>query len=277
MEDLRLVIDLALAVLTAFVGGVVAQRLRQPVILGYLVAGVVIGPFSPGPTVDSHTVQVLAEIGVTFLMFAVGAELSLGELRRLGRVTVLGGALQIGCTMGLGPLLAPALGLSFAQGVFLGALLALSSTVIALKVLMARGELQALHGRVALGILVAQDIAVVPMVVVLPALTAGTAGLLPHLAGAALKAGGILLGAYLVGARAVPRVLGHVPVTRTRELFLLGVVGLSLGTACSRGAVRRRQRLRLWRGVARAVARTEQPPTPSWPACAQAHSLSGHQ
>src|SRR5262245_12655618 len=112
MEDLRLLVDLALAVLTAFVGGVIAQRLRQPVILGYLVAGVVIGPFSPGPTVDSHTVQVLAEIGVAFLMFAVGAELSLGELRRLGRVTVLGGALQIGCTMGLGPLLAPALGLS---------------------------------------------------------------------------------------------------------------------------------------------------------------------
>jgi CPA2 family monovalent cation:H+ antiporter-2 len=194
-------------------------------------AGVLIGPFTPGPTVDPHTVQVLAEIGVAFLMFAVGAELPLGEMRRLGRVAALGGALQIACTMGLGPLLAPALGLSFTQGVFLGALLALSSTVVALKVLMGRGELQTLHGRVALGILVAQDIAVVPMVVVLPALAAGSAGLLVDLGTAALKAGGILLGAYAVGARAVPWVLGHVAVSRTRELFLLGVVGLALGTA----------------------------------------------
>jgi CPA2 family monovalent cation:H+ antiporter-2 len=231
MEDFALVLDLVIAVLTAFVGGVVAQRLGQPVILGYLVAGMAIGPFTPGPTVDVHTVQVLAEIGVAFLMFAVGAELSLGELRRLGRVAVLGGALQIGCTMGLGPLLAPLLGLTFVQGVFLGALLALSSTVVALKVLMGRGELQTLHGRVALGILVAQDIAVVPMVVVLPALAAGTDGLLLNLGVAALKAGAILLGAYVVGARAVPWVLGHVAVSRTRELFLLGVVGLALGTA----------------------------------------------
>ena len=231
MEDLRFVLDLVLAVVAAFAGGLVAQRLGQPVILGYLVAGVAIGPFTPGPIADPHTVHVLAEIGVAFLMFAVGAELSLGELRRLGRVASLGGTLQIACTMGLGPLLAPALGLSFVQGVFLGALLALSSTVVALKVLMGRGELQTLHGRVALGILVTQDIAVVPMVVVLPALAAGSEGLLGNLALAALKAGGILLGAYAIGARAVPWLLGHLAVSRTRELFLLGVVGLALGTA----------------------------------------------
>src|SRR4051812_7947872 len=176
MGELQLIVDLVLAVVTAFVGGALAQRLGQPVILGYLLAGVAIGPFTPGPTADVHSVQVLAEIGVAFLMFALGAELSIGELRRLGRVAILGGALQILCTMGLGPLLAPLLGLSFVQGVFLGALLALSSTVVALKILMGRGELQALHGRVALGILVAQDIAVVPMVVVLPSVAAGREG-----------------------------------------------------------------------------------------------------
>src|ERR687886_2903802 len=118
MEDLRLVIDLAVAVLTAFVGGIVAQRLRQPVILGYLVAGVVIGPASPGPRADVHMIQVLAEIGVAFLMFALGAEFSFGELRRLGRVASLGGGLQVLATMVLGPLLAPPLGLSLSQGVF---------------------------------------------------------------------------------------------------------------------------------------------------------------
>src|SRR5919202_1104038 len=108
--------------------------------------------------------------------------LAVDELRRLGKVAVLGGALQILCTMGLGPLLAPALGLTFPQGVFLGALLALSSTVVALRVLMDRGELGALHGRVALGILIAQDLAVVPMVVVLPSLLGGGDGLLMELA-----------------------------------------------------------------------------------------------
>lgn len=231
MEDLHLVIDLVLAVLAAFAGGLVAQRLGQPVILGYLLAGVVIGPFTPGPTADVHSVQVLAEIGVAFLMFALGAEVSLGELRQFGRVTVLGGALQILLTMGLGPLLAPLLGLSFLQGVFLGALLALSSTVVALKVLMGRGELQALHGRVALGILIVQDLAVVPMVVVLPALVAGGEGVLVELAFAAAKAAAVLLVAYLLGTRAVPWLLGHAAGTRSREVFLLGIVGLALGTA----------------------------------------------
>jgi CPA2 family monovalent cation:H+ antiporter-2 len=225
--------------------------LGQPVLLGYLLAGVALGPFTPGPTVDPHAVEALAEIGVAFLMFAVGAEVSLDELRRLGRVTGLGGALQIGATMALGPLLAPALGLSFGEGVFLGALLALSSTVVAVTVLMGRGELQALHGRVALGLLVAQDLAVVPMVVALPVLTApggllagGLGGLgapaggggavlaaLAPLGAVVLKAGAILAGAYLVGTRAVPWLLGRVAGTRTRELFLLAVVGLTLGTA----------------------------------------------
>src|SRR3954451_2873700 len=231
MGDLQLILDLVAAVLAAFVGGVVAQRLGQPVILGYLIAGVVIGPFTPGPTAGVHTVQVLAEMGVAFLMFALGAEVSLGELRRLGRVTMLAGPLQIIGTMGLGLLLAPAVGLSIAQGAFLGALLALSSTIVALKVLMARGELQALHGRVALGILIVQDLAVVPMVVVLPALVAGGEGVMTGLAVAAAKAAAVLVVAYLLGARAVPWLLGHAAGTRSREVFLLGIVSLALGTA----------------------------------------------
>lgn len=231
MNDSQLIVDLVLAVTTAFVGGALAQRLGQPVILGYLLAGVAIGPFTPGPVANAGSVQVLAEIGVAFLMFTLGAEFSFSELKRLGRIAILGGALQILCTMGLGPLLAPLLGLTFLQGVFLGALLALSSTVVALKVLLGRGELGALHGRVALGILIAQDLAVVPMVVVLPSVTAGSEGVLTDLAWAAVKAGGVLLGAYLLGARVVPWLLGRAAISRTRELFLLSVVALALGTA----------------------------------------------
>ncbi len=231
MEGLQLFVDLVLAVAAAFLGGIVAQRLGQPVILGYLLAGVAIGPFTPGPIANIQSVQVLADIGIAFLMFALGAEVSLAELRRLGRIAVLGGVLQIVLTIGLGPLLAPLLGLAWAQGVFLGALLALSSTVVALRVLIGRGELQALHGRVALGILLVQDLAVVPLVVVLPALATGGEALLQDLGLTALKAGGVLVGAYLVGARVVPWLLRHVAHSRERELFLLGVVALALGTA----------------------------------------------
>jgi CPA2 family monovalent cation:H+ antiporter-2 len=231
LEELALVVDLVLAVFAAFVGGVIAQRLGQPVIVGYLLAGVAIGPFTPGPSADVHNVAVVAEIGVAFLMFALGAEFSLGELRRLGRVAAIGGALQILGTVALGPALAPLLGLTLAQGVFVGALLSLSSTVVALKVLMARGELQAMHGRIALGLLIAQDIAVVPMVVLLPSLTLGGEGLLQEIAVAAGKALLVLLGAYVLGAKVVPRALAWAAVQRSRELFLLGVVAFALGTA----------------------------------------------
>ena len=117
--------------------------------------------------------------------------------------------------------------------VILGALLALSSTVVVLKVLMGRGELGALQGRVALGILLAQDIAVVPMVVVLPTLAAGGEGLPTALALAAAKATAVLLGAYLIGARAMPWLLDHIAGSRSRELFLLFVVGHDASLAFS--------------------------------------------
>lgn len=235
MGELQLALDLVLAVLAAVSGGAVAHRLGQPVLLGYLAGGVLIGPFTPGPVADLHTIQVFAEIGVAFLMFALGAEFSLGELRRLGRVVAAGGPLQIVGTMVLGPLLAPLLGLSLVEGLFLGALLALSSTVVALKVLMSRGELQALHGRVALGMLLVQDLAVVPMVVVLPTLAGPGDQLLGALFLAAGKAAALLLGAYLLGTRVVPWLMNHIAIGRSRELFLLLVVSLALGTAVLTG------------------------------------------
>jgi CPA2 family monovalent cation:H+ antiporter-2 len=231
VSDLHLVVDLVLAVVAALIGGLAAQRLGQPVLMGYLAGGMLIGPFTPGPSADPHSVAVLAEIGVAFLLFALGAEFSLGELRRLGRVASVGGPLQIVGTAALGPLLAPFLGLSLGQGLFLGGLLALSSTVVVLKVLLSRGETGALHGRAAIGILLVQDLAVVPMAVLLPAVASGADSLLPSLGLAAAKGVAILAGVYLVGTRLVPWLLHHVAAARSRELFLLIVVGLALGTA----------------------------------------------
>lgn len=231
MPELALLRDLALAVLAAFAGGLVAQRLGQPVIVGYLVAGVAIGPFTPGPIARTESIQLLAEIGVAFLMFSLGAELTLAEVRRVGRVAVWGGIAQIAATVALGPLLAVPLGLSFREGVFLGAILALSSTVVAVKLLMARGELDALHGRVSLGILIVQDLAVVPMVILLPSLARDLESGLAEVGLVVLKGGALVLAAFLVGTRVVPAVLGHAAGRRSRELFLLAVVALALGTA----------------------------------------------
>ncbi len=231
MPDVSLALNLSVAVLAAFLAGLVAQRCGLPVILGYLLAGIAIGPFSPLLRADQHDVQVLAEIGVMFLLFAVGAEFSLRELRHLGRIVVIGGIGQILLTMSLGPLIGRALGLSFTQGILLGALIALSSTVVVIKVLMSRGELQALHGRIALGILILQDIAVVPMVVILPALAAGGENLVFDLLLLAGKAAAVCLGAYFIGARVAHWLLTHIAQGESRELLILAVVALALGTA----------------------------------------------
>src|SRR5919197_476042 len=235
MSELEVLLNVVVALVIAFFGGALAQRVGLPTVVGYLVAGVLIGPFTPGYHVSQESIGALAEIGIAFLMFAVGAEFSQVELRRLGRVALAGGTLQILLTMALGPALGRLLGASFYEGIFLGALVALSSTVVALKVLMSRGELQSLHGRAAVAVLIAQDLAVIPMVVILPALGSGGGGgggqpggpfHLLVLLGEALA---LVVGTYVVGARIVPWILGHVAVPRSRELFLLGVVGLALG------------------------------------------------
>jgi CPA2 family monovalent cation:H+ antiporter-2 len=229
--DLRLLGDLVLATLAAFAGGLLAQWLRQPVILGYLLAGVAIGPATPGPIADPHSVQVLAELGVAFLMFAVGAEFSPAELKRSGRIAVLGGIAQILLTTTLGAAVAPMLGLDLPQGIFLGALLALSSTVVAIKLLQARGETGTLHGHTTLGFLILQDLAVVPMVIFLPVLAGRDVAPMSDLVATIAKAVVLLGATYLVGVRLVPRLLERAATARSRELFLLGVVSLALGTA----------------------------------------------
>ncbi|MDR0359136.1 MAG: cation:proton antiporter [bacterium] len=232
MSELQVLLNVVVALVIAFFGGALAQRVGLPTVVGYLVAGVAIGPFTPGYHVNQQSIGALAEIGIAFLMFAVGAEFSQVELRRLGKVALAGGTLQILLTMALGPALGRVLGASLSQGIFLGALVALSSTIVALKVLMGRGELQSLHGRAAVAVLIAQDLAVIPMVVILPALGSGVAGKsggLVHLLLLLGEAVALVVGTYVVGTRIVPWILGHVAVPRSRELSLLGVVGLALG------------------------------------------------
>ena len=231
MGELTLLVDLVLAVGAGLLGGTIAVRLGQPVILGYLAGGMLIGPFTPGPVGNYQNLHVLAEGGVALLMFAIGAELSITELRRVGRVAVVGGVIQIVGSIALGAAVGPLLGLEPATALFFGGLTALSSTVVAIKLLAGRGELSSLHGRIAVGFALVQDLSLVPMMVILPALARPSDSLAADLASAAALATGLLVATYVVGVRVVPWVLRRVMWTGSRELFMLAIVVLALGTA----------------------------------------------
>ena len=230
LHPIELIGSLVVTLGAALFGGLVAWRLRQPVVLGYLVAGAIVGPNALGLVPDADIVASLAEIGVALLMFTLGVQVSLAELGRTRRLAIVGGSIQIVGTAALGYLLGMAFGFGQLPSLFLGAAVALSSTAVALKVLDERGELDSLHGRIVTGVLVVQDLSVVPMIVVLPALAAPD-GLAGSLAIALAKATAILVIAYFLGTRTVPGALYRVASLRSPELFLLVVVLLALGTA----------------------------------------------
>lgn len=232
-EQLALFFDLAVAFVAALLGGLLARRLGLQPLVGYLLAGLAIGPHTPGPYWEVERVRLLAELGVIFLMFGIGVQFSLAHVRRVQRVAVIGGLVQIAGTIGLGVLAGFALGWSPAVAVFFGCLLALSSTMVALSVLMDRAEVETTHGRILVAILIVQDLSVVPMMVVLPALASGGANVVQEVLLALLKAAAIVVAVLFLGSQLVPRLLFRVAMTRSRELFLLAVVALALGTGAA--------------------------------------------
>lgn len=230
-SELGIVLQLILALLAALVGGAVAFRLRQPVILGYLLGGIVFGPYVLRVVQDIEGVRAVAELGVALLMFALGIHLSFRELRQVQRVAVIGGAIQVLLTIGLGLAVGAAFDWDPAQAAFFGALMALSSTMVVLKVLQERGELDSLYGRITVGLLVIQDLSVVPLMVIMPTL-GGRGGDTPIELGIAVAKAALVLGATVIlGTRLVPAVLFRVAATHSRELFLLTVVSMGLGAA----------------------------------------------
>ncbi|MHB9090568.1 MAG: cation:proton antiporter, partial [Chloroflexota bacterium] len=230
MEQLGLVVDLSLALGGALIAGLIAHRLGQPAVLGYLAAGIAVGPYSP-IGLDPSRVEEMAGLGILLLMFTLGIQFSLNDLRRVRNVAVYGGALQMIVTMAFGTGLGLAFGFTTLAALFFGALIALSSTVVVMKVLMERGELDAAHGRVMLGMCLVQDLSLVPLMVVLPAL-AGPLESLPAQVGlAAGKAALVLLLVFLPGTRLLRRLLYRVAATRSRELFLITVVFMAAGMA----------------------------------------------
>jgi CPA2 family monovalent cation:H+ antiporter-2 len=231
VEGLNIGLDLLVVLVVAVAGGMLARWLRLPIILGYLVGGIAIGPYGFGLVHETETIDSLATIGVVLLLFTIGLEFSLKELLRLGKIAVLGGIAQIVLTAAVGLGLGRLVGLSMTGSVFFGFLIALSSTMVVLKLLMERGELDTTHGRIMLGILLVQDLSVVPMMVIMPAVGGETGELWGALGMAALKAV-IFLGVMLaLGFWGLPWFLRKVAGQRSRELFLLTVVVLCLAAA----------------------------------------------
>jgi CPA2 family monovalent cation:H+ antiporter-2 len=230
--DHAFVLDLTLALGSSAVGGLVAHRLRQPALLGYLLSGLLIGPSGFGLLRDVEQIEGLAEIGVAFLLFALGVEFSLAELRRVRNIAIQGSLLQMGGTIILVTLLTVVVGWSssWPQGFFLGLVLSLSSTAVVLKLLTERGETGTVHGQIMLAILLAQDLALGLMLAFLPALTQpDTLGV--TLATALAKFLVFLAGAIALGRWGVPWLLRTVAATESQELFLLTVIALCLGVA----------------------------------------------
>jgi monovalent cation:H+ antiporter-2, CPA2 family len=234
-HEIRFILDLGLAVALALVGGTIAVRLRQPPIVGYLVAGVVIGPFTPGIVSDTDQIAELAEIGIILLLFALGVEFSLRELARVRSVAIPGALAQIAIVTGIGALAAGPLGFPLVPALVIGAALSISSTVVVLKVLVERGQMDSLHGRAAIGWMVVQDLVTILFIAMLPPLTGED--LLEPLLLALVRTAAFLGLAYVVGTRILPWILKSVSRLGSPELFLLVVFATALLTAFVSSAV----------------------------------------
>jgi CPA2 family monovalent cation:H+ antiporter-2 len=232
-EDVRLIVDLVSVLTAAAIGGLLASLLRQPILLGYLLAGTIVGPAGLGLIKEIIQVETLAQLGVAFLLFSLGVEFSFAELQKVKGISLGGGGLQIALTILMTALVSLGMGWvnSPSQGVFLGGILSLSSTAVVLKGLMERNETATLHGQVMLGILVVQDLALGLMLAVLPALDKPPEEIGLAVGWALLQTGLFALGAIIVGIWVIPSLLRLLARTESRELFLLGVVALCLGIA----------------------------------------------
>lgn len=222
--------DLVVVFLLAVIVVIALRRIKVPSIAGFIVAGILVGPEVLNVIDDVHKVEVLAEIGVALLLFGIGLELSLERMRRLWRILVIGGAFQVGATVVVATIVSRLFGLGLGPSVFVGCVIAVSSTAVVLSGLRARGEIDAPHGRLTLGILVFQDLCVVPMMLVIP-LLAGTGGSGASMVVALAKSAGVLAVVLVAARLIVPRVLHFVALARQRDVFVLTVFLVCIGTA----------------------------------------------
>lgn len=240
-HETALLATIAVGLAVAFVGGFVAVRLGLPPLVGYLLAGVAIGPFTPGFVADAGLASQLAEIGVILLMFGVGMHFSIGDLLAVRRIALPGAVAQIAVATALGAGVASLWGWSLGAGVVFGLALSVASTVVLLRALEASGRLRTEDGRIAVGWLIVEDLVMVLALVLLPVLAgpATSAGATPVASRGPLERVGVTLAGVaafvalmlVVGRRLFPWLLQRVERTGSRELFTLAVVALALGVA----------------------------------------------
>ena len=254
-HDVTLLTTIAAGLGLAFGFGLLAARLRLPPILGYLIAGVVVGPFTPGYVADSGLASQLAELGIILLMFGVGLHFSIADLLAVRRIAIPGAIVQITVATGLGALVSRFWGWPLGTGIVFGLSLSVASTVVLLRALEERGILQSVDGRIAVGWLIVEDLVTVLALVLLPALATALGAQSPSAGGAAAHgpvSGGSLLAtlgitllkvaAFIVvtlfgGRRVIPWVLSRVAGTGSRELFTLAVLAIALGIAVGAAAL----------------------------------------
>ena len=230
-HETALISTIAVCLALAFVGGLLAFRVGLPPLVGYLVAGIVAGPFTPGFTADTKVAPELAEIGVILLMFGVGMHFSVRDLLAVRRVAIPGAIVQIVVATALGLGLANLWGWSLAGGLVFGLALSVASTVVLMRALETRGGPGTPEGRIAVGWLIVEDLLMVLVLVLLPGLADSSSDVLATVGLTLGKLALFLAAMFVIGARFFPWVLQHVSRTGSRELFTLGVIALSLGVA----------------------------------------------
>ncbi|MGH9786176.1 MAG: cation:proton antiporter [Terriglobia bacterium] len=224
--------DLAYVFLAAITGGLLARWLRQPIIIGYVVAGILISRFTPGPSVtDVQTLELFAEIGVVLLMFSIGLEFSVKDLLREKWVALIGGPLgillSIAMALGAGHLL----GWTVTEGVVVGAIISVASTMVLTRLLLDQGQLHTTPGRVMVAITLVEDLALVIFIVLIPQLGNIEAAPFWTIAQQLGLAIAILVPAFFIAAKLVPPLLQRVARTQSRELFFIVVLAICLSTA----------------------------------------------
>jgi K+:H+ antiporter len=209
----------------------ILQRFHLPSILGFIITGIIIGPYGLSLINAIHEVEIISEIGVILLLFVIGMELSLKQLVSMRKTVFIGGLLQVGLSVIVATLIYKFLGFAWNEAVFIGFLFSLSSTAIVLKILQDRNEISAPHGRNALGILIFQDIIVVPMLLVTPIMAGQSDDIGMAVLMLLLKSGLVIVITYISARYLVPRLMHLIVKTQNKELFLLTTIAICIAVA----------------------------------------------
>ncbi len=224
--------DLTYIFLAAVLGGILAWRLKLPLILGFVLGGIVISPFTPGPRISNlHTFEVFAEVGVVLLMFSIGVDFSIPDLLRVKWIAIGGGALGICLTVSLALAASWIAGWTFIHGFLIGATISVASTMVLARMLADSGAMNTQYGRVMIGITLVEDIAVVFMTIIIPIFNGPAEGRFAKAAWTLGKAVLLLIPLVFLAMTVVPRVLRNVAKTKDSELFLLVAIAICLVSA----------------------------------------------